>query len=373
MWARGLRRDVTGDRADVDTGRLEAYLATELDEPAVETTVLADGLNLTVGVSVGDGEPDYVLRRPGELRDTEGFIPLAREYRLLERLEGTPVGAPEPVLRCEDPSLVGGPFIVTSHVEGAGIHWGDRLPEGFREAPSRRRLAHLLVDTLAALHTLDVERFADVCERVPPPAQVERTVESLDAATSVTGHDLPALWAVADWLRANAPAGATTALVHGDYKPDNVFVTWDDRPALAGVVDWETGFLGDPLTELGTLLFYWFEEGDPAPSVEDIAARHPEAEGLDQLRERREQGFWPFTSAPGSPDRRELVARYEELTGTPFEHERFYRAMGAFMLATVWEHLHRREIEAGAEPTPAPHVEYVAAMADSIVEGELEL
>lgn len=358
--------------SDVPAAELESRLSAELGETVTETEVLHDGLNLTVGVSTEDGEDRYALRRPNKLRHTDLFNSLDREYRLLERLRPTAVRAPEPVLFCDDESILGDAFLVTTYLDGAAIPLGSGLPERFRTPDSRRRVAELLTDSLARIHSLDPEPFAD-CEPTSPREQVVQATARLDEATSVTGREFPTLRSVGDWLRDAAPSDPETALVHGDFRPGNVLFAGSERPEITGVLDWETAMVGDPRTELGYLLLRWRDDGDPTPSLDDVEARYPDADAIEQLREVNEAGLAPFTNGRGSPSRRELVARYEEATGISFEDARFYLAHAAFMLATVWEDLDRHQVEAGAEPDRGPHVAYLSALADSIVAGEFEL
>ncbi|WP_276257058.1 phosphotransferase family protein [Halomontanus rarus] len=358
---------------DFDIAELESSLSAALDVTVVETEVLHDGLNLSLAISTANEERAYVLRRPNKLRHTEAFNDLKQEYGVMRRLEQTAVDAPEPVLVCEDESVIGDPFLVMTHLDGVSIPLGSYLPDRFQTPASRERVATRLIETLADVHTVDVDPFADVCERATPREQVARTTARLEAATAVTGHEPPALWDVAEWLRRNAPSDSETALVHGDYRPSNVLFAGADRPEIAGVLDWETAFLGDPLTELGYLLLRWRDEGDPTPSLDELEARCSNDDAIRDVRETNERGLAPFTNEPGSPSRRELVARYEDETGLSFENQRFYRALAAFMLATVWEDLHRYQIEAGAESDQEPHIDYMSMIARSIVSGEFKL
>ena len=361
--------------AEFSSAELEAHLSTELGEDVVDTGLLDGALNTMVAVSTEHADPAYVVRKPTEMRDSELFVDLDCEYEVLERLADTPVPAPEPVLYCDDESVLGGEFLVTEFLDGETVPVGSRLPERFRTASAREQAGNRLVDALADLHSVDADRFADVCERVTPRQQVERAVDRLEQATDVSGRDVPDLWRVADWLRENAPADSNTAtaLVHGDYKTGNVFLAETEEPEVVGVFDWETPMLGDPRTELGYFLFYWRDDGDPTPDVDALADRYGDADAIADLRATNEHGFYRFSSRPGSPTRRDLVARWEERTGFDFDHQRFHRALAAFGLATVWEDINARQVDAGAESDWPPLLDYTASVTASVVDGEFEL
>ncbi|MFT4932044.1 MAG: aminoglycoside phosphotransferase (APT) family kinase protein [Natronomonas sp.] len=363
---------MTAADPDVDLGALESHLSKELGIEVAGTEVLADGLNLIVAISTPTEERAYTFRRANKLRHTSLFNELEREYRLLERLGVIGIPAPEPVLFCDDASVVGDPFFVTTHLDGEPFPWGSDLPERYRNPAARERIGTRLIETLAAIHSLDVEQFEPVCDRKTPVDQVAQASDRLDVATSVTGREAPRLRAVGDWLRDNAPAESRTTLVHGDYRPGNVLFDGADRPEITGVLDWETAMLGDPLTELGYFLLDWRDGDDPTLPLDDLEARYAEEE-LESVRAMNEQGHSPFTAKPGSPTRQELVDRYEDLTGIPFEHDRYYRAHAAFMLATVWADLHRLQVEAGEASGWDPSIDYMAMVATAIIDGAYPL
>lgn len=364
---------MTGSETSDDTAELESYLSGVLDEVVVETEVLHDGLNLTIGISTAEDEKAYILRRPKKLRHASHINELEQEYEVMQRLGDTALPAPEPVLFCDDDSVVGDPFFITTYLNGAAIPLGSDLPERFRNAKSRGRVANSLIDTLAEIHSLDVEPFESVCERRTPREQVVRATERLDAATRVTGRELPTLRAIADWLRRNAPSNPKTTLIHGDFRPGNTLFAGENRPEITGVLDWETAKLGDPRTELGYLLLRWRDANDPTPSLHELETRYSNEDAIQDLKAVNENGLSPLTAKPGSPSRRELVARYEDKTDIPFENERFHRAHAAFLLATVWMDLHRHQIEAGEASDWEPYIDYMTMIADSIVNGEFRL
>lgn len=364
---------MTGVESKIDTADLESFLTEALDTAVVRTEVLDDGLNLIIAISTETEEDAYILRRPNKLRHTALFNDLEREYRVLERLEDTAVPAPKPVLFCDDASIIGDSFFLTTYLDGETVPLGADLPKRFRNPTSRARTAELLVDALAGIHSVNVGPFEDVCEHHTPREQVDHAIDRLDVSTSVTGDELSLLREIGDWLHRNAPTDPGMSLVHGDFRPSNVLFGGTDRPVITGVLDWETAMLGDPLTELGYLLLRWRDAGDPTPSIDELDDRYSNEDVVRDLRETNEYGLAPFTARPGSPTRRALVKRYENQTGRSFENERFYRAHAAFMLATVWEDLHRYQIEAGLDSNRGPYVEYMALFARSIIEGELRL
>jgi aminoglycoside phosphotransferase (APT) family kinase protein len=366
---------VAGSDRELDAATLRSYLTDALDEEVTGLALLDGALNVVVAISTASAEDAYVLRQPDKLREAAYMNSLDVEYRVLEGLADTAVPAPEPVLYCADESIFGGPFFAMTALEGSEIPLGSDPPERFQHPAGREALAGELIDTLAAIHTVEVERFDGVCDRWSAAEQVARTADRLAAVTEETGEQFPTLEAVGEWLRENAPApGASpTSLVHGDYRPGNVLFTGAETPRITGVLDWETAMLGDPLTELGYLLLRWRDEGDPTPDLDRIEQRYGDGEILQELREDNEHGMAPFTARLGSPTRRELVAWYEARTGSSFDHERFHRAHAAFGLATVWADLHRHQVAAGADSQYPPLVAYMAQVADSIRRGEFAL
>jgi len=358
--------------ADLDTPALESFLSTALDEPIADIEVVGDGVNLILTISTANGGGPYVLRRPNKLRHTELFNGLEREYRVLERLQSTPIPAPEPVLFSNDQSIIGDAFFLTTHLDGDPFPWSEDLPERYRTPDARERIGVRLIETLGEIHSLSVEPFENVCKPKSPLDQVGQASDRLDVATSVTGREMPRLRGVEKWLRDNAPSESETRLVHGDYRPGNVLFDGASRPDVTGVLDWETALLGDPRTELGYFLLDWRDADDPVLALDDLEAKYSD-EAMEPVRAMNEKGHSPFTAKPGSPTRRELVDRYEELTDVVFEHDRFYRAHAAFMLATVWADLHRHRVEAGEATGWDPSIDYVGLVAREIIDGEFPL
>lgn len=209
-----------------------------------------------------------------------------------------------------------------------------------------------------------------MCKRNSLRDQVEQVINRMEAATRVTGHDPPAVWKVAEWLRDSVPVESPTTVCHGDFRPGNILFVGGDSPRVGGVIDWETTWLGDPRTELGYLLLRWRDEGDPTPPIREIAARHPEADVTEELTGDDTPGVAPYTTRPGSQTRRKLVECYEAETGIAFNHDRFYRTLAAFDLAAIWEDIYREQIETGSPGQWEIKIEYLLLVAESIAHGD---
>jgi len=338
---------------------LETYLADQLDLEYVETDRRHAGLNTMVAVSTPDTTDAYLLRSPTALRDTPGFNDLETEYRLLERLADTPIPAPDPILYCPAGAIPEAPCFLTTRLAGTTIPMRGQLPDRYHTPDARRAYADAVVDTLVTLHGLDTDRFADVATRRGAGEQVRAWRPHLETVAAATDRDLTDLFAVADFLEANAPTADPTTLVHGDYRPGNLLLGGEDTPQITGVIDWETAFLGNPLTELGYVALLWGPL-DPRPALDPIVAEYRGHPGLADVRVVHEHGFQPFTAAADTPDTATLVDRYLDCTGFTAPDLRYYQAHAALGLATVWETLHRDAVAGEGESDWPPLLDYLA-------------
>jgi aminoglycoside phosphotransferase (APT) family kinase protein len=341
----------------VDPERLRSYLEAELG-PVDAFDVRrhpAGHSNETLFVTHGDRE--LVIRRPPPGATAETAHDVLREYRVMDALQGTAVPLPETVLACGDRDVLGSDFYVMG--KRAGDVLRDDEPERFAAPAHRRRVGEELVDGLAAIHSVDPEtvglgdfgRPAGFTQR-----QVARWAKQFQWAFEVTAEDraVPEIAEVTEWLKANVPADHGDTLVHGDYKLDNVMFAPGTPPNLVAVLDWELSALGDPLTDLGWLLSFWRDPGDPAPATPDLTATFMEHEGY--------------------PSRRELVVRYEDATGIEYAHDRFYRTLAVYKLGALGEMFYRRYLEGNSDdplyPTMEERVPALAERCLRIIDGE---
>ncbi len=212
--------------------------------------------NLTYLVRAGGRQ--YVLRRPPFGSKVKSAHDMGREYRVLSALHRVYPLAPEPLAFCEDESVLGAKFYVMRRIEGVILR--KDLPPGLELAPERVRALHgNLIDELARLHALDPDA-AGLADLGKPVGYVERQISGWTRryADSKT-DDIGAVEELGRWLADHHPPESGAALIHNDYKLDNVVLAPDDPTRIIGVLDWEMATLGDPLMDLGTSLSYWVE------------------------------------------------------------------------------------------------------------------
>jgi aminoglycoside phosphotransferase (APT) family kinase protein len=289
---------------------LDSAVGSSADAVSVER--LGEGhSNLTFLVRRGDDA--WVLRRPPRGDILPGTHEMHREYTVMSALAGTPVPVPEMIQLCRDDSYIGAPFYLMTFVDGLVVR--GPVPPPHDNAVSRRRIGEELVDKLADIHAVDW-RAVGLEEMARKPGEfLTRNLNRMQQLYDAVRHrEVPPIDEVGDWLRANAPAQRDVTLTHGDYKLDNVMLS-RTSPEIVAVVDWEISTIGDPLVDLGWVLYF-------APSPDDTAAA-------------------ALTGGPSSmegfPTRSELAERYAERSGRDLGDLRFYCAMAGWKIAIIME------------------------------------
>ena len=266
------------------------------------------------------GGLELVLRRPplGPLPPTAHDM--AREYRWLAAIHPCFPLAPRPRLLCEDPAVAGAPFYVMERRHGLGVR-ADEPPQLAAQPAARRRASRALVETLAALHAVDVEAHG-MSHLGKPAGFVERQVRGWTERWLRSQTDaIPEMDALAAWLpRQLPPNAAPPAIVHGDFKLDNVMLDPADVGRLVAVFDWEMTALGDPLIDVGIFLAYWSQGRGLAPN-DALAA---------------------VTDRPGWFSRAEVLDCYAATSGRDLTRMAFYEAFALFKIAVVIQQIYFR-------------------------------
>jgi aminoglycoside phosphotransferase (APT) family kinase protein len=284
----------------------------EIDGPLHGRLIAGGRSNLTYEVS--DGTRSWVVRRPPLGHVLATAHDMGREYRVITALRDTSVPVPLTYALCADPDVLGAPFYVMSRVDGTSYRTAGQFAA---LGPARIKvIAERLISTLARLHAV-VPAEVGLSDFGRPEGflarQVRRWKKQLDASRSRPVAGIDELY---ERLAASPPDGTPPAIVHGDYRLDNVLVSADDK--VVAVVDWEMATLGDPLTDVGLLIVY---------------------QQMDRL------GEDPMaSSAPGYPAVADVLAQYAKDSGRDLSDLGFYIALASFKAAVILEGIHFRYV-----------------------------
>jgi aminoglycoside phosphotransferase (APT) family kinase protein len=308
-----------GEELNLD--RLAAYLRQQLpdftDSLAVEQ--FPNGYsNLTYLVRCGSRE--WVLRRPPFGNQVKTAHDMGREFRVLSAIFEFYPPAPVAHIFCADESVLGAPFYVMERRHGVVLRQSS-AHAALLKPDVARRLGEAFIDNLARLHQIDY-RAAGLGDFGRPEGYVERQVTGwVQRYRNAQTNDLPDLDATAAWLAEHRPAESGAALIHNDYKYDNLLLDPADLTRIVAVLDWEMATIGDPLADLGTSLGYWVEAEDSETF--------------------RAAAFGP-TFVPESLTRRDLVERYAAATGCDLSGMLFYYVLGLFKIAVIGQQIYAR-------------------------------
>jgi aminoglycoside phosphotransferase (APT) family kinase protein len=320
---------------EIDLARLQPFLQEHFGhgEPvSVRVDQFPNGhSNLTYLLRLGNvridnarlGNRELVLRRPPFGSKVRSAHDMAREYRVLSKLYQAYPFAPKALLYCEDLSVLHAPFYLMEPIRGMILRRDPPLGTPF-PPETARRLSETFVDNLALLHRLDYAAIG-LGDLGKPQGYLERQVKGwIERYQDSKTHDLPEVERIANWLPQRMPVSQETALIHNDYKYDNLVLDPDDPTKIVGVLDWEMCTLGDPLTDLGTALAYWADPQDP-----------------EQFQEIRSAP----TTLPGTLTRAQLVERYAVATGRDTREMVFYLAFARFKIAVIIQQIYYRYAE----------------------------
>ena len=213
-----------------------------------------------------------------------------------------------------------------------------------------RRMSCALIDHLAALHAINYQQ-AGLSDLGKPEGYVQRQVAGWTKryAQAQTG-EVSAMDRVARWLNENYPLESGVAVIHNDYKYDNVMLDADDPTKIVAVLDWEMATVGDPLMDLGTSLGYWVESTDSEPL--------------------QRAAFGP-TAIPGSITRHELIDRYQEQTGVAVPNMLFYYCFGLFKLAVIVQQIYARYVRGNTTDPRFAHLDQLVLILGEQADGTL--
>lgn len=283
---------------------------------------------------------DLVLRRAPMGPVAPRAHDMVREYYLLEQVHPHFPAAPKVELLCEDASVIGAPFFLMERREGVILR--RELPPQWENAPELgEQVSRTLVDGLAALHAVDIVD-SGLISLGKPEGFLGRQVEGWAGRWErARVKELPEMERVIAWLRETQPEAQTPAIVHNDYKLDNVMLSPRDPGQIVAVLDWEMATVGDPLVDLGLSLCYW----------------------------QQPQGGFGASSGAGWFSREQFIGRYADRTGRDVSRVAWYEVLGAFKLAVILQQIfYRYHAGQTRDPRFAQLDRQVAAIAGMAVE-----
>lgn len=283
--------------------------------------------NPTFKLSAGDRK--FVLRRkpPGQLLASAHAVD--REFRVIAALQDTDVPVPGAVALCKEDEIIGSMFYLMEYLEGR-VFWDPVLPELTND--ERSAVYDDMNRVLAAMHSINVAdvglgdygRPGNYFER-----QVGRWTKQYRASETQT---VPAMEELMAWLPENMPAeDDRVALVHGDYRLDNVMFH-PTEPKIIAVLDWELSTLGNPIADLAYQVMAW---------------QLPRDAGITGLAgiERKPLSI---------PEDNSYVTSYCERTGRDeIKHWNFYLAFCFFRLAAIVQGVKKRALDGTASSAEA--------------------
>jgi len=310
------------ERHRFDVARLSAFLADKLPD----WTGLIDVKQFHGGQSnptylLSTRDKRYVMRsKPGP---ASKLLPSAhaieREFRVMRALGGQGIPVPQVYVLCEDESVIGRSFFIMEHVEGR-ILWDQSLPDATRE--QRAAIYDEMNRVIAALHSVDVAAagLSDYGKAGNYFArQIARWSKQYEASATETIESMNRL---IEWLPQHVPPGEDVAVVHGDYRLDNL-IFHPSQPRIIAILDWELSTLGHPLADFSYHCMSWHIPGGMFRGIQ----------GLD-------------LAALGIPEEAEYIARYCRRTGrTAIEHWDFYLAYNLFRIAAIVQGVYKRATE----------------------------
>lgn len=312
--------DETGEGL-LDLPAVEAWLDANvpaLGSGPLRANILAGGATNAVFLIERDSGR-AVLRRPPRVPRPDSDRILGREARVLAALGNTDVPAPRLFGHCADSAVNGAAFYVMSYADG-WVGLGDFPPPFDAPGAARRNLAFELVGGIAKLANVDYQAIGLDGFGKPDGflrRQVDRWLHQLDmyrTTENYAGRELPGLDYVSGWLQEHLIESPRPGIIHGDYGFANAMFVRGDEAKLLAMVDWELSTVGDPLLDLGWVLYGFRSERDP---VSDQRSAY-------------------FDPAP-FPSREELAHFYAERTGLPVNKLDYYLVLAQFKLAVLLE------------------------------------
>jgi aminoglycoside phosphotransferase (APT) family kinase protein len=323
------------EKQQFDLGALETWMRTNVEGYAGALTVEQfKGGQSNPTFKLNTPAASYVMRaKPGPAAK---LLPSAhaidREFKVMAALGKTKMQPNEvPVARmfalCEDEAVIGRAFFIMEFVAGR-VLWNPALPG---MTPAERGaifdemnlvIAKLHQVDYAAIGLADYGKAGNYFER-----QIGRWTKQYRASET---ERIEAMDKLIDWLPQHIPPGDETAIVHGDYRMDNL-IFHPTEPRVLAILDWELSTLGHPLADFAYHCMAWHV---PPSAFRGVAGLN-----LAEL---------------GIPSFEAYVAKYCERTSRPgIDNFEYYLAYNLFRMAGILQGIMKRVVDGTASSEQA--------------------
>lgn len=242
------------ERHRFNEAALKAYFGQHVDEQVGGFTLSQfRGGQSNPTFLVESGGRRYVVRRkpPGPLLPSAHAVD--REYRVMRALQDTDVPVPRVYALCEDDSVIGTAFYVMEFVDGR-VLWDPKLPG--LSAQERSRICGEMNRVIATLHSVNPATVG-LADYGRPGAYIARQVGRWTRQYRASETEqIEAMDQLIGWLPAHLPPEGAPAIVHGDFRLDNLVFSHDE-PRLVAVLDWELSTIGDALADFSYHCMAW--------------------------------------------------------------------------------------------------------------------
>ncbi len=306
---------------ELDTGSLIPFLSDIIngDIEHLEILQFSGGYsNLTYLLKINNHH-QMVLRKPPKGANIKSGHDMSREYKILSALFPHEIRVPRPVCFCDNQDILGSDFYMMEYVDG-WILRADIKPSDYPAPENMHAIFEVFTDQFAALHKVNYADYGledlGMAENYPERQITGWTKRYLNAKTD----DLKSIDNLMQWLNSHIPIASGAALIHNDFKYDNLILDRNTNDIRA-ILDWEMSTIGDPLMDLGSSLGYWINEHDP-DWIQNIKMSP--------------------TTIPGNQTREGLLHSYSVKSGLDPGNGVFYYAYGMLKLAVIAQQIYAR-------------------------------
>jgi len=259
----------------------------------------------------------YVMRMAPPGANIKSAHDMEREYKVLQLLKPHFGQVPQTIIYSTDTDITGSSFYIMEQLDGVILR-AQNAPKMNLTPTQFAHCSRQLIETLVQLHSIDISETG-LINLGKPEGYVNRQVDGwIKRYYGAETNKIEAMNTVAKWLTQYQPKAQEAALLHNDFKYDNIVFNKDFTKVI-GVLDWEMATVGDPLMDLGAMLAYWFEDNE-----EPIFKQYN------------------CTWLPGNLTRNEIISLYASLTKRDVSDIHFYYAFGLFKNAVIAQQIYYR-------------------------------